>query len=281
MRIPHEKLKRFFGLEILSFACLSGIAMGLVTFHRFIAGTFLFSLACIVVGVQLLIRWFEIPQWLPWKAILIPMTAVALIWFDYYLIGVVGDARDEYYSAQISSLAKIPATAQKPTNPEVRDAGATPAPILSLAHIRIKSINLMPMVENAPLELKVSYENDGAEDTEFRFHYGNALKLTPEDVNERRKIEDEIFSGMVKTMTSKNPLTTLPTHREMEDTLKCPFPQNVINEFKAGKRKLIATGRIQYHDSGVWNHSDYCVVFSFDAPQPLSCVRHNEEPHKH
>lgn len=106
IRIPHEKFKKVFGWEVLSFGCLSGVGMGLISLHRFTDTMVFFSLACCVVAIQLLFRAFVIPDWWPWKIICIAMIFIGCWYADQYLLGVVRDAQNEYYSEIITALTE-------------------------------------------------------------------------------------------------------------------------------------------------------------------------------
>lgn len=118
MPIPHEKIRRFFGWEILSFSCLSGLAIGLVGFHRFGAAILTFSVACLVVAIQVLFRFFSMQRWFPWKITLIVLTCAFAVWGDWYLMDVVKDARKEYYAAKESDAARVTVRADpRPSEP--------------------------------------------------------------------------------------------------------------------------------------------------------------------
>lgn len=102
MHVPHEKLRKFFGLEILSFGSLSSVGMALIGFHRFVDAVFFFSLACAVVGIQILIRTFTIHNWWPWKIVAVAAVFVAVIWGDRYLVKVAIGQMDDTYAESVS-----------------------------------------------------------------------------------------------------------------------------------------------------------------------------------
>jgi len=105
VRVPHEKLKRFFGWELLSFSCLSGVGMGIVSFHRFPDAIIVFSISCAVVGIQLLFRIFSINNWWPWKVICVPLVFLGVILGQEYLMGIVQDAASEFHFNKIQADA--------------------------------------------------------------------------------------------------------------------------------------------------------------------------------
>ncbi len=127
MHIPHEKLRRFFGWEILSFGCLSGVGMGLVTFHRFSDAIVLFSVACVVVGIQVLFRIFAIQDWWPWKVIAIALTFIGVSFCDSYLTRVAIEQEGEYYAALIEKLARVPSRLPA-AKPSTNDTAANTSP---------------------------------------------------------------------------------------------------------------------------------------------------------
>jgi hypothetical protein len=91
--------------------------MGLLGFHRFFAAAILFSLSCLVVAVQLLMRWFEMAKGQTWKVPFIILTFVWVAACELYGIGVVTDSRDEYYAGQVQTLARVPSGQKKPEPP--------------------------------------------------------------------------------------------------------------------------------------------------------------------
>jgi hypothetical protein len=108
IHVPHEKLRTFFGWEILSFGCLSGVGMALVGFHRFPDAVIFFSVACLVVGIQVLFRIFTIQKWWPWRTLYILTVFGGASLGAEYLIGVVNEAKNEYYDDLIARYAHIP-----------------------------------------------------------------------------------------------------------------------------------------------------------------------------
>jgi hypothetical protein len=103
--VPHEKFKKYFVGELLSFSCLSGVGMGLLGFHRFIGAIVLFSVACGIVGIQLLARLFSLPRWWPGKIFGIALVFVMVWWGDSYLGGLAVEEAEEYYEQIIRSLS--------------------------------------------------------------------------------------------------------------------------------------------------------------------------------
>jgi hypothetical protein len=105
VRIPHEKVKKFFGWEVISFGCLSGVGMGLIDAHRFSHAIYLFSVACAVVGIQLLFRVSAIHNRWPWKTLGIVLVLALVWWGDAYLVGLAVEEADDYYAQVIISLS--------------------------------------------------------------------------------------------------------------------------------------------------------------------------------
>jgi hypothetical protein len=95
--ISHDKFRQVLTVEILSFASLFGIAMGLLEYHRFYAAIILFAIGSLILGIRLLIAVFVIVTRLKWLFIF-PIIG-ATIWGTDYLVGVVIQAESEYYAS--------------------------------------------------------------------------------------------------------------------------------------------------------------------------------------
>jgi hypothetical protein len=103
IHVPHNQLKKVFGWELLSLGFLSGIGIGLVGFHRFWDSIIFFSLACLVVAIQILFRIFTIRSWLG-KAIAIVLALAVVCFGDRYLLNMVAEQEDEYYGGLIKQF---------------------------------------------------------------------------------------------------------------------------------------------------------------------------------
>jgi len=101
--------------------------MGLVTFHRFSDAIVLFSVACVVVGIQVLFRIFAIQDWWPWKVIAIALTFIGVSFCDSYLTRVAIEQEGEYYAALIEKLARVPSRLPA-AKPSTNDTAANTSP---------------------------------------------------------------------------------------------------------------------------------------------------------
>jgi hypothetical protein len=161
-----------------------------------------------------------------------------------------------------------------------REPPKNPPPSLyEYGHIHVESVNLLPFTDSSHVRANVEYENDGAEDTEFRLRTEILLRPVPNDPIEQKKGENDQFNALSKEIeSSRTPLSSLPVHRKQLDTTDFQFPANVVEEYKANKRGLFFMGRFRYFDGGKWNHTDYCVFFKVDMLHAFTCFGHNEEP---
>jgi hypothetical protein len=96
LRVPHETFRKFFTFEIISFVSMFGFAMGLLTYHRFIAAIILFSVGFITLSVRGMLGAFSIIK--PWKWAGVFVVFMITVCGELYLMGIVNQAESEYYS---------------------------------------------------------------------------------------------------------------------------------------------------------------------------------------
>jgi hypothetical protein len=127
----HSNLKKLLALEILSFVALFGIGATLLQFHRFIAGIIVFDLATAVLAASILLAVFAIKTQVT-KVVSILLICASAIVLCEYLMGIVEQAENEYYSEvdskQIAELKKFIAEHPKPLVPHVGTAPSNTPP---------------------------------------------------------------------------------------------------------------------------------------------------------
>jgi hypothetical protein len=140
--VPHDRVSQFLAVEILSFASLFGIAMGLLEYHRFYAAIVLFSLGCLILGLRLLIACFLIGNRFKWlTAILVVLGTIS---GTNYLVGVVIQAESEYYATieQTDEAMSVAAPKKLPTKNTQTLASPEHGPPPSVLSIRALATNI-------------------------------------------------------------------------------------------------------------------------------------------
>jgi hypothetical protein len=263
IRIPHEKIKKAFGWEVLSFSCLSGVGMGLIGLHRFTDAIILFSLACCVVAIQLLFRSFAVSNWWPWKVICIVTIFLGCWYADQYLLGVVRDAQNEYYSQIITVFA------ESSRNESLK------------AKTKKTTINITnpnpPLLDKEPpnppaLLLNVQFRNAGTFPANRFAHLGRIYLLDQRSdlseasvVNEFRGYADSMKKDFPKESITLGPgeRTTETLFRIFNNPNPADAPKDILEIFRKQVLYVVVLAGY-YDDNGYYHESHFCASIAWN-----------------
>jgi hypothetical protein len=105
IRIPHEQIRKILALEIFSFISLFTIAMALLDHERFVGSIVVFCFACNVLCLSSVIWVFSVRKFYL-KLLLAVAVFVGGIVLMSYLMGLVEQSKDKYYTKLISEFVR-------------------------------------------------------------------------------------------------------------------------------------------------------------------------------
>ena len=226
---------------------------------------------------------------IPAYAVLSIVTALPLYGTHIFVQRKLSEANIALSDLIVSKIAGIlpqPQTVQPTPLPETamsdvpkpKASGPPKALPMRQAHIHFRDADLLPILEDNKITINLGYQNNGEDDAVYSFNWLLGVEMTPPPGEERKKLEDRLFETMLKNIKEIPLQQTIPPGLTVTNRNSVDYKPVYIAEYKSGLGALYYVGRIIYHDSIGWYHSDWCYVWKITDKLPGLCYQHNEEP---
>jgi hypothetical protein len=155
---------------------------------------------------------------------------------------------------------------------------------IARSHIRVTAVDFTSADSDDVIRARVHFENDGdVPITDLRNCITLAALPFSNDIKTQTTIEDNIFQMTMAAVREDCPIgpNQVPAHSislNSDDHGTHPLTPDLYGKVKRGEYAIYLVGRIEYRDSKILRHSDYCYWTKGDVNGMELCFVHNEEP---
>jgi hypothetical protein len=151
------------------------------------------------------------------------------------------------------------------------------------SHIHVTAVDLVSASPGEVIKARVHFQNNGdAAITHCRHYIAMAVLPFFENVKTQTELEDGLFDG-VKKLAKKLPIAPnqIPAHSislNSDNHSSQLLTPELCEKIRRGEYAVYLVGRIEYKDSNILRHSDYCYLTKGDVDGMKICFVHNQEP---
>jgi hypothetical protein len=157
-------------------------------------------------------------------------------------------------------------------------------PNVARSHIHVTAVDFTSADSGDVIRSRVHFQNDGdVPITDLRNCIVMAALPFSDNAKTQTKIEDNIFQVTKSAVKEDCPIVPnhVPAHSislNSDNHGTHPLTPDLYGKVKRGEYAIYLVGRIEYKDSNILRHSDYCYWTKGDVNGMKLCFVHNEEP---